>query len=245
MASNGDQSSFNGKFVTIAGDQARLTLHWLTWADNDYVAARRLLLDGLLVQGASLANTAIEKYLKALLVFQNKKVIHGHKPLSVYQEVRRNGSLRLNESFLGLLEQSYEMRYPDDLDDGYNIVLSQALILDALDQTVKTISDRIAFKNGNGDPIKRNLDVLIEKRDPRMVSQNTALGTITKEALLNQASLVFECRILNKNHLGAEYLTEQIKDEAFGREAFVQESDRMFRLAYLPVQSAGDPSSGN
>jgi HEPN domain-containing protein len=208
MPYSDDQVQSERKLHKVTGDQALKVLHWLTWADSDYLAARRLLLDGLLVQGASLANTSIEKYLKALLAFQNKKVIRGHKPLEIYNKVKEGSSLRLDETFLGLLEKSYEMRYPDDLEEGYNIVLSQALLIDALDQSAKSITDRIAMKKNSGEPAKRNLDLLIEQRNSQLFSMNTALGTITKDALLTQPSLVFECRFLYGNYLGAEYVTD-------------------------------------
>lgn len=234
MSNRNDQVQSEREPHTAAGDQALKVLHWLTWADNDYVAARKLLLDGLLVQGASLANTSIEKYLKALLVLQNNTTVRGHNPLAIYKKMEK--ALKLDEAFLGLLEKSYAMRYPDDLADGYNIVLSQALLLDALDQSVKAITDRIAMKNNSGETAKRKLDLLIEQRNPQLFSMNTALGTITKGSLLSQPSLVFECRFLYGNYLGAEYVTDQIKDTSFLREGFVQKSDKEFQLAYVPKQ---------
>ncbi|HEY1757857.1 MAG TPA: hypothetical protein VGG72_20980 [Bryobacteraceae bacterium] len=42
-------------------------VQWLNWADQDYLAARSLLARAFLLQGAILANTAIEKYIKAVL----------------------------------------------------------------------------------------------------------------------------------------------------------------------------------
>lgn len=237
MFNMGEQLKPDGKLLKLAGDKALTILHWLTWADNDYLASRRLLLDGLLVQGASLANTAIEKYLKALIVFQNKEVARGHNPTALYKEVKKNSSLQLDEAFLGLLEKSYRMRYPDDLEDGYNIVLSQALFLDALDQSVKSITDRIAIKKNEGETVKRKLDLLIEQRASQLFFKNTAFGNITKDVLLSQPSLVFECRFLHRNYLGAEYVTEKIADAVFGKDAFVQKSYRDFQLAYTPKQS--------
>jgi HEPN domain-containing protein len=232
-----DQFELADNLLSAEGDQARSILHWLTWADTDYLAARRLLMDGLLVQGASLANTAIEKYLKALIALHGKKIIRIHNPLEIYKKLKEQGSsLLLDEGFLELLGKSYEMRYPDDIEDGYNLVLSQALLLDALDQTVKLITDRVRLGNVNG-AVKRKLDLLVEQRDPQLSSMNTALGSITKDTLLTRLSLVFECRFLNGNYLGAEYLTAEIRDTSFGREAFVQKSDRTFQLAYLPKES--------
>ena len=54
-----------------SGKDAEKTLMWLRWADTDYLAARLTLPAGLLVQGAALSDTAIEKYLKSL--FSHRK----------------------------------------------------------------------------------------------------------------------------------------------------------------------------
>jgi HEPN domain-containing protein len=43
---------------------------WLNWADQDYLASRSLLLRGYVLQGTIVANTAIEKYIKAVLMLR-------------------------------------------------------------------------------------------------------------------------------------------------------------------------------
>jgi hypothetical protein len=50
------------------GEQAKNCLEWVDLADNEYIAARLMLLNDLLVQGSVLSNTTIEKYLKSLFV---------------------------------------------------------------------------------------------------------------------------------------------------------------------------------
>jgi HEPN domain-containing protein len=226
------------KSIKITGEQVQTIIEWLSWADKDYVAARRLLLDGLLVQGASLANTAIEKYLKASIVCQGKKVKRGHDPLTIYRQMKSDCTLQLNEKFLALLAKAYKLRYPDDLEAGYNVVLSQALILDALDQSVKLITSRIVIANSsNGHAVVRLLDNLIAQNDPRVVFNNTALGTVTKDALLDQPSLVYECRVIQKHsYMEAEYSAARIENGNFDREALVQTSEKSFNLANTPTQ---------
>ena len=49
------------------------TINFVAWADEDYICARALLLDGFLLQGAVLSNTAIEKYLKAVCLARGVK----------------------------------------------------------------------------------------------------------------------------------------------------------------------------
>lgn len=232
-----DQTQQDIKSIKITGEQVHTIIAWLSWADKDYVAARRLLLDGLLVQGVSLANTAIEKYLKACIVCQGKKVKFGHDPLIIYRQMKANCTFQLDEEFLALLAKAYKMRYPDDLQTGYNVVLSQALILDALDQSIKLLTSRIELANSDGRPVVRLLDKLIAQNDPRMVVGNTALGTVTREALLGQPSLVYEYRVVHKHsYMEAEYYAAKIEDGRFDREALTQTSEKSFNLANIPIQ---------
>ena len=54
-------------------------IEFLGAAFDDYLAARVLLLTRLPLQGAVLASTAIEKYLKAVLAFRRqKRRVHLH-----------------------------------------------------------------------------------------------------------------------------------------------------------------------
>ena len=209
-----------GVRMSATGLDASNILDWRTWGDSDYVAARRLLLDELLVQGACLANTAIEKYIKAILVIQKRPVPHIHDPLVLYHRIAPGGTLLLDEQFLGHLVKAYALRYPDDLKPGFNIVLSQALLLDALDQSVFGIRSRFRFRNADGSPVTSLLDHLLDSKDARILTNNTAMRTVTQEELFNRPSAVFEMRILdNGGRLEAHYLTEKIKPHGFDGEA--------------------------
>jgi HEPN domain-containing protein len=85
-------------------NSAEKIVDWINWADTDYIAARQLLLGNLLVPGAALSNTAIEKYFKTILLIKkvpNRKVHHIPK---LFQLLKRNGIiLNLNEDYLDLL----------------------------------------------------------------------------------------------------------------------------------------------
>jgi hypothetical protein len=50
----------------------RLGVEYLNLAFKDYIAARMLLNNNMLLQGAGLASSAIEKYLKAYALFAGK-----------------------------------------------------------------------------------------------------------------------------------------------------------------------------
>jgi HEPN domain-containing protein len=106
---------------SITGNSAGNTLQWIRWADTDYAGARLLLLNGLVVQASGVANTAIEKYLKAVFSFSGLQVPHWHNPLKLYEAIlsAQSSTLKLNKEFLGLLHKAYTIRYPDDLKEGF------------------------------------------------------------------------------------------------------------------------------
>jgi HEPN domain-containing protein len=183
--------------TSATGADAEEVLTWRSWGDYDYVAARRLLLDNLLAQGATLANTALEKYLKAILAIQKRPIPRIHDPLNLYRRIRPSGTLSLDEQFLGLLVKAYKIRYPDELKPGFNIVLSQALLLDALDQSVFGIKRHFELRNAENSPVNGFLDSLLEAKDARILTSNTALGIVTRDDLLGRPSAVFEMRILD------------------------------------------------
>jgi len=220
----------------ITGNKADVVMQWLTWADKDYVAARRLLLEGLLVQGTSLANTAIEKYLKAILTVHDQTVVRIHDPLKLYQSLPISDSLQLDISFLTLLGKAYKMRYPDDLPFGYNISLCQFLLLHALDESIAKITAKFDWKTRDGNSAVRLLNALINDKDPNATLHNVALGAISKDELFALPSKVYENRRLNNGAwMEIDYVTATIENESFDHEGFVQINDRQFNLSHLPL----------
>lgn len=237
MNSTDKPSEQSARLRTIGGQHAQTLLDWLSWADNDYVAARRLLLDKLLVQGTSLTCTALEKYLKAVLASKGKAIPRLHDPHRLYLETGPDPNLRLDEDFLAMLSKAYELRYPDELQAGYNVVLSQALIMSALDESVSQITKGFSIRKGSGDELQRRLDILLQGKDPRLLASNTALGTLTKDELFAMPSAVFEMRILsNGTRIEIEYTTTRIDNRSFSRDAFVQLNEKQFQLVYPPLQ---------
>jgi HEPN domain-containing protein len=132
------------------GEQAKILLRWVGWADNEYIAARLLLLNDALIQGSSLSNTTIEKYLKALFVALGLKIpkgYKGHNICNLYNEIKKKGlELEISEEYLALLFKSYRLRYFDDLEAGFNIILCRTKLLAELDHTVYEIKKGINFE---------------------------------------------------------------------------------------------------
>jgi HEPN domain-containing protein len=203
--------------ATIAvagGDRAKATMMWIRWAEADYVAARILLRMGLLVQGAALANTAIEKFLKAIFEHAGLKVPHSHNVNDLYAKIKstKKQTLTLNEDFLRLLAKSYMLRYPDDVGNGFNMILSQSKMLAQLDRSVKDITDRFRIV-ANDKPVPMVLERAIQQSDPRYLDLNIAVDPKSSTALFGTTSGIYEIRKLQGSFLEANYKVASLADD--------------------------------
>jgi HEPN domain-containing protein len=213
-------------------------MQWISWADRDYLAARQLLLSRFLVQGAALANTALEKYLKAVLTFARKDVPRTHDPASLYKSLASATDLTLNPEFLATLSKSYALRYPDDLKDGYNIALNQVLLLMELDVSVFEITKRIQMQH-HGKPVQLLIEQSLADNDRRVLDGNVALGQTSRKEFLSHKSQSFDFRVFNGGDtMELWYVTENLEDDAYlNREGFLPKNDKDFELAYGSVYS--------
>lgn len=119
---------------------------------QDYLGARTLLNAELLLQGATLASTAVEKYLKALLAAKGLKAF-GHlsdwSPKSLSDQAQELG---LNADFLALLQLVYRIRYLDNLDSSVSFAIERLKFLAELDFTVSVLNNAVRFFRG-GDSV--------------------------------------------------------------------------------------------
>lgn len=89
---------------------------WLQYAAEDLAFAKAGLRDGFNSHVCFLAQQAIEKTLKALLVAQDKLYPKSHDLLNLYQLVGKPSWLHEFESDLALINLFYvPIRYPDAL----------------------------------------------------------------------------------------------------------------------------------
>jgi HEPN domain-containing protein len=217
---------------------------WIEWADNDYIAARLLLLNdelaqaSALIQGSSLSNTAIEKYLKALFVHLDLKIpkgFKGHNVSNLYKEIKNNGiSLDINEDYLSMLFKSYRLRYPD-LNVGDNFLLCKTKLLVELDRTVYEIRRGFSFEI-RGESIKTRIDELKEKNNPILLDKNCYFGNYNRSALFQETSPCYELRI-EKNNVTVEafiYRSRINDDGKFDAEALKPIGKRKYQLGEMP-----------
>ena len=187
---------------------------WLGWADNDYLAARSLLLDHFIVQGAILSNTAIEKYLKTVSLVEGEALPRVHDVPKLY-EILTNGKkdLGINEAYLNLLSKCYEMRYPDDLKTGFNIALVETRMLVELDFTVYQIRKVFRFQSA-GKPAKTRIDSLLESKDDNLLRDNCYFGTTDRKGLFGRGTHCYEMRVIKRSQvLEATYQKTGVDDD--------------------------------
>jgi len=196
------------------GASAITVLQWVNWADQDYVAARELLLSGSLVQGVVFSNTAVEKYLKAIQAVQGVHVQRGHDPMRLYTSCKSRGALPpVNEDFLAALNKAYALRYPDALKDGFNIVLVQIKLLAELDATVHALRAPFRFQSNSQTTVRMRLELLLEKSDHRLTERNSAFTDYSRVSLFAGLSECYELRMLSGGTIIEALYTARVTDD--------------------------------
>lgn len=196
------------------GNDATLTLKWLNWADTDYIAARQLLRSGRIVPGTALANTAIEKYLKTLFIMFGETIPRSHDVRELYTKISpKLERFKLNEDFLELLYKAYKLRYPDDLELGYNICLSFVKILTELDFSVFEIRKGFNFKSSRG-AVTTPLDCFIEEKSVQLLDKNCYFGNYSRKDFFAETTDLYELRVMSDGNLmEITYLSKDVEDD--------------------------------
>ncbi len=144
---------------------------------NDYVAARVLLISGLLQQSAILGSTSIEKACKAILAFHGNES-RGHLKRAHWNAVKnfdKNLWRQLNQDFLELNKKAYLLRYTDDLHPNFNIVIAQREYLAELDHTIISLVRGFGFQNEASNQ-QTKFTQLLASGDPRLLTENHVLN---------------------------------------------------------------------
>jgi HEPN domain-containing protein len=161
---------------------------WINWADADYLAARQLLLGNLLVPGAALSNTAIEKYFKTILLIRKVPSRKVHDLPRLFGMLNRAGVLlNLNQDYLNLLSRLYKLRYPDEVESGLNLSIDRTRLLTELDYSVFEIKKGFQLTGPFG-PVSTAVDEFLKRNDARLVEKNCYFGTANRETLFGEES---------------------------------------------------------
>lgn len=216
---------------------------WIGLADEDYVAARTLLVNAYLTQGAVLAHSAIEKYLKTVhriigLSFgtQGEKA---HDLVTLYENLRKSAPFAvLNENYLKLLVRIYKLRYPDRLPENFSVSINQMKTLAGLDETVFKIRRGIKITNTDGTKRKTKFDELLAKKSTPLLQGNHVFGTVSREWIFKEPGYYYEMRVLKDGSwMEIDYTSYATDDGVYDLDGFVPGStDKQFTLQAEPIQ---------
>jgi hypothetical protein len=165
---------------------------------RDYLAARYLLNNDLLMQGIGLSSLAVEKYLKSILVSQNiiLKVHLDQWTLIKASFIKNKITLfnELDENYLNLLGRAFSLRYYDRISNTSRYAFKKWQVLAELDFVVNLIESRTNFHDGSGSVIKTNYGVDVESIDPNLYLENYVLqGREKKEYMERESFSVIVC----------------------------------------------------
>lgn len=209
---------------------AKKIIEFLDIAFKDYIAARVLLLQALLPQGAVLASTAVEKYFKAILAFRGNES-HGHLKAAQFNAVKHFDQLlgaRINDQFVSLLQKCYQLRYVDNLAPDFNLIIAQREFLAELDWTAVMIDASFHLKRGDQE-FTSSLDRAKKDGDGRLMEENFVFSGAHKQEFIAAApQSCYAVRNRPDGLLQATFaITPRSNDGQFLRPAFVpQEGER-------------------
>lgn len=160
--------------------QNKLAMQFLMVATDEYAAARCCLFNGLL-SGLVLGAQAVEKYLKAFILFRDstKNVRKlSHKISSLANQASSLDSSFSSSQYAQLitkLEQHYNTRYPDNLDASKHMSSSE---IDELDQFVIFINEKmgvpleVKYRSGFYAQINSSLERSVLFPTERWIKEN-------------------------------------------------------------------------
>ncbi len=167
---------------------------WLGF--NDYIGARVLLMNRLSLQGAILASTAVEKYIKALLSVRGE-ILNTHLKSSHITSLKNyipQLYKKLNPEFLNFLQHCYSLRYTDQLPINYSIVIYARETMAELDYTINNLEFQFNFKQSGGQESLTHYRSALKDKDERLLKDNYILLNHIKSEHLKHEDYAFTLR---------------------------------------------------
>lgn len=206
---------------------------------EDYISARILINKMKLIQGCILANTAIEKYFKALMEAQGTGAFGNHNLIKQLRFIKNQHPRiykKLNIDFLKQLTEIYKVRYIDDLKSGYNFAIIQSKYLAELDYTYSLLEPSIRVGYKNQKQSKTKYEIAIEKKDTDLYQSNYILTKTDKKTFIEMPCNITEFRLLpNGVFLETLYVANTVKDDnKFNYRALMPTDDpKSFTLTHI------------
>ena len=179
---------------------------------RDYIAARLLLNNHLLIQGLTLASTAVEKYLKAIIVFNLKKkekcLFHLDRFKSLKKllnKVNNDVTVEFDSVFLNILQDAFRIRYYDKINDPIFMGFYINQFIGELDYSIDFIERFISNSQNNGKSMSKYFSA-IKNNDAHLYENNYVLRKENKKEFMERTDIGFSIYI----NTGPEYHEEKI-----------------------------------
>ena len=161
---------------------------------RDYIAARFLLNNRFIIQGLTLASSAVEKYLKALLVItanQEEKINVHLDNIKKLKNILAKYNIDVTENFdpvfQSILEKAYKIRYYDTLKKPIFIGFFLNQFIGELDYTIDSLEKRT------------NINLLytraIRDKEPHLFKNNYILKKQSKKDFMEKPDFAFSIHI--------------------------------------------------
>lgn len=161
---------------------------------RDYIAARFLLNNKFIIQGLTLASTAVEKYLKALIVFTSKEEERYNYHFDRFSKLKtilnknyHDVTEKFDPVFISILEKAYKIRYYDKLEGPIKIGFFLNQFIGELDSTIhflETIySPGLLYSQA------------IQNKDPNLYQNNFILNKQDKKEFMERPDTAFVIHI--------------------------------------------------
>ena len=156
---------------------------------RDYIAARFLLNNRFIIQGLTLASTAVEKYLKALIVLtsEEKEKYYYHfdnleKLKAILAKSNSDVTEKFDPVFLNILENAFKIRYYDRIEKPIFIGFFINQFIGELDYTIDSLETFVLKTQKNETPYRR----AIESKDPHLLENNFVLKKQNKKDFMEK-----------------------------------------------------------
>lgn len=171
-------------------------------AYRDYIGARFLLNNQLVLQGLTLASTAVEKYLKAIIVFNLEVTERYNYHFDRFEKLKellvKSKCKKLVEDFdpvfLNVLERAFKIRYYDGLKEEIEIGIYLNQFIGELDEVINILETYIDDSQNNGNKFSTYWRA-IEKKDSRLYEENFILNQINKKKFMEKPGYAFSIYI--------------------------------------------------
>lgn len=170
-------------------------------AYRDYIAARFLLNNHFIVQGLTLASTAVEKYLKAVIAFnlQEREWYNYHfdkfeKLKNLLTKVNSDVTEEFDPLFMAILEKAFKIRYYDKIEQPIFMGFYINQFIGELDYTIHYLENFIFNTYSCGQSITLYSKDIINK-DPVLFYNNYILNQENKKDYMEMPDIGFSIYI--------------------------------------------------